>query len=229
MRLLVVEDDTRLADLLARSLRESGYAVDIARDGEEAIAHVTANSYDGIVLDVALPRKDGLAVSREIRARGLTVPILMLTARDAVRDRVAGLDSGADDYLTKPFDLSELHARVRALLRRMPALSPARLVIGDLTIDVAGQNVTRAGIEITLTTKEFVMLEYLARNAGRVVGRPELVAHVWDEHHDPLTNAVEVYMNRLRKKVDAGRKPLLHTRRGAGYMLTDRAEADATA
>jgi DNA-binding response OmpR family regulator len=229
MRLLVVEDDTRLADLLARSLRESGYAVDLARDGDEAMAHVAANSYDGVVLDISLPKKDGLTVSREIRALGLTVPILMLTARDAVRDRVVGLDAGADDYLTKPFDLTELHARVRALLRRMPGLAPSQLVIGDLTLDVAAQTVARAGIEITLTTKEFVMLEYLARNAGRVVGRAELVAHVWDEHHDPLTNAVEVYMNRLRKKVDAGRKPLLHTRRGAGYMLTDRPEADTTA
>jgi DNA-binding response OmpR family regulator len=229
MRLLVVEDDVRLADLLARSLREAGYAVDLARDGEEAVTHVALNAYDGIVLDVALPKRDGFGVSREIRSRGINVPILMLTARDAVRDRVAGLDAGADDYLTKPFDLTELHARVRALLRRMPAISPSQLVIGDLELNVAAQSVTRGGVPVSLTAKEFVMLEYLARNAGRVVGRAELVAHVWDENHDPLTNAVEVYMNRLRKKVDAGRKPLLHTRRGAGYVLTDRADAVSSA
>jgi DNA-binding response OmpR family regulator len=229
MRLLVVEDDTRLADLLARSLREVGFAVDLARDGEEAVTHVACNTYDAAILDVQLPKRDGFSVSREIRGRGIPVPILMLTARDSVRDRVAGLDAGADDYLTKPFDLSELHARVRALLRRQPAMAPSQLVIGDLVLDVAAQSVTRGGAQISLTTKEFVMLEYLARNAGRVIGRAELVAHVWDENHDPLTNAVEVYMNRLRKQVDAGRKPLLHTRRGAGYVLTDRADADTTA
>jgi DNA-binding response OmpR family regulator len=226
MRLLVVEDDARLADLLARSLREAGYAVDLARDGDEAVAHVGSNNYDGIVLDVALPKRDGLSVSRDIRSRGLAVPILMLTARDAVRDRVAGLDSGADDYLTKPFDIAELLARVRALLRRMPAIAPSKLVIADMEIDTAAQRVVRGGAPVSLTAKEFVLLEYLARNADRVIGRAELVAHVWDEHHDPLTNAVEVYMNRLRKKIDAGRKPLLHTRRGAGYLLSDAAEAD---
>ena len=226
MRLLVVEDDTRLSDLLARSLREAGYAVDVARDGDEAVTQVACNDYDGVVLDVALPRRDGLSVSREIRNRGNPVPILMLTARDSVKDRVAGLDSGADDYLTKPFELAELHARVRALLRRMPALAPAQYTVGDLVLDVSAQSVMRSGEAISLTTKEFVLLEYLARHAGRVIGRAELVAHVWDENHDPLTNAVEVYMNRLRKKVDAGRKPLLHTRRGAGYVLTDRIDAE---
>jgi DNA-binding response OmpR family regulator len=229
MRLLVVEDDARLCDLLARSLREAGYAVDVARDGDEAIAQVDAHAYDGIVLDINLPKRDGLAVSREIRGRGNAVPILMLTARDAVRDRVAGLDSGADDYLTKPFDLTELHARIRALLRRMPAMAPSQVTVGDLVLDIAAQRVTRGTDEITLTTKEFTLLEYLARNAGRVVGRSELVAHVWDGNHDPLTNAVEVYMNRLRKKVDAGRRPLLHTRRGAGYVLTERPEAESPA
>jgi two-component system copper resistance phosphate regulon response regulator CusR len=229
MRLLVVEDDTRLADLLARSLREEGYAVDVARDGDAAVTQAACNEYDGIVLDVQLPRRDGFAVSREIRDRGNPVPILMLTARDAVADRVAGLDAGADDYLTKPFDLTELHARVRALLRRMPAMAPARLTVGDLVIDVAAQTVTRGGEAIVLTTKEFVLLEYLARHAGRVIGRAELVSHVWDENHDPLTNAVEVYVNRLRKKIDAGRTPLLHTRRGSGYVLALRGDGDAAA
>jgi two-component system copper resistance phosphate regulon response regulator CusR len=221
MRLLVAEDDSRLADLLARSLRETGYAVDIVGDGEAAVTQAACNEYDGIILDVHLPRRDGLAVSREIRKRGNAVPILMLTARDAIRDRVAGLDAGADDYLTKPFDLEELHARVRALLRRMPDLAPSRIVVGDLVVDVAAQTATRAGEPLNLTTKEYVMLEYLARSAGRVVGRAELVSHVWDENHDPMTNAVEVYINRLRKKLDTHRAPLIHTRRGAGYMLAD--------
>lgn len=228
MRLLVVEDDGRLADLLARSLRETGYAVDVARDGEAAISQVVMNDYDGIILDVALPKKDGLAVSREIRGRGNPVPILMLTARDAVRDRVSGLDAGADDYLTKPFDLEELHARVRALLRRMPELSPSRITVADLIVDSSGQTASRAGQPLNLTTKEYVLLAYLARNAGRVVSRTELVSHVWDENHDPLTNAVEVYINRLRKKVDTGHAPLIHTRRGSGYLLSERPEGDPT-
>ena len=227
MRILVVEDDAHLADLLARSLREAGYAVDLARDGEAAITQAAVNEYDAMVLDIALPRRDGLAVARELRSRGNTVPILMLTARDAVRDRVAGLDAGADDYLTKPFDLAELHARIRALLRRMPELAPSRITVGDLVLDVAAQTAVRAGVPLTLTAKEYVMLEFLARNAGRVVSRSDLVAHVWDENHDPLTNAVEVYINRLRKKVDSGHAPLIHTRRGAGYVLSDAPEGDA--
>ena len=226
MRLLVVEDDVRLADLLARSLRETGYAVDIARDGEAAITQAAVNEYDAIILDIALPKQDGLAVSRELRKRGSTVPILMLTARDAVRDRVAGLDAGADDYLTKPFDLEELHARVRALLRRMPELSPNLIAVADLVVDASGQSASRAGQPLNLTTKEFVLLEYLARNVGRVVSRADLVSHVWDENHDPLTNAVEVYINRLRKKVDSGHIPLIHTRRGSGYMLSERPDGD---
>ena len=222
----MAEDDVRLADLLARSLRETGYAVDVAREGEAAVSQAACNDYDAIILDVALPRKDGLAVSREIRARGNAVPILMLTARDAIRDRVAGLDAGADDYLTKPFDLEELHARVRALLRRMPELAASTIAVGDLVVDMAGQTASRAGHPLNLTTKEFVLLEFLARNAGRVVSRADLVSHVWDENHDPLTNAVEVYINRLRKKVDSGRSPLIHTRRGSGYMLSERPEGD---
>lgn len=226
MRLLVVEDDGRLADLLARSLRELGYAVDVVGDGEASLVQAAMNEYDGIILDIQLPKLDGFSVCRELRRRGNPVPILMLTARDAVRDRVAGLDAGADDYLTKPFDLQELHARVRALLRRMPAIAPAKITIGDLVVDTAAQTAVRGGATISLTTKEFVMLEFLARNAGRVVGRAEIVGHVWDDNHDPLTNAVEVYINRLRKKIDSGHPPLIHTRRGAGYILTDTIEPE---
>jgi DNA-binding response OmpR family regulator len=220
MRLLIVEDDAALADMLARSLREAGYAVDIAADGDAAIVQSAVNSYDAIVLDVGLPRRDGTAVARELRVRGNPAPILMLTARDAVRDRVSGLDAGADDYVTKPFALDEVHARLRALLRRPSRVLADRLVVADLVVDTAAQRATRAGRTLPLTTKEYVLLEYMARNAGRVIGRAELTEHVWDENHDPISNALEVYVNRLRGKVDGDRADkLIHTHRGAGYRL----------
>jgi two-component system copper resistance phosphate regulon response regulator CusR len=226
MRLLLVEDDPRLSDLLARSLREDGYAVDVVGDGDSAIAQAAVNPYDVIVLDVLLPGPSGFDVCARIRRRRNRVPILMLTARDSIRDRVEGLDAGADDYLTKPFDLSELKARVRALLRRMPDLAPEVLTVGDLTVDPVRQRAERAGTVLALTTKEYVLLEYMIRNAGRVLSRAQLVEHIWDDNHDAFTNALEVYINRLRKKVDAGHAPLIHTRRGAGYVLS--AEADAS-
>jgi DNA-binding response OmpR family regulator len=220
MRILVVEDDARMADMLDRSLREQGYAVDVAHDGERALYQAAVNAYDALVLDVSLPRRDGLAVAQQLRAKGSRVPMLMLTARDTVRDRVAGLDAGADDYLTKPFELDELFARLRALLRRMPELLPTEIRVADLVLDTRSQTVTRAGVPIALTAKEYAMLEFLARHAERVVGRAELTDHIWDEHHDPLSNAIEVYVNRLRKKIDGpGATPLIHTHRGAGYRL----------
>lgn len=220
MRLLLVEDDARLADLLARSLREQGHAVDMSSDGDHAVVQANVNAYDCIVLDVGLPRRDGFSVAQAIRARGNSVPILMLTARDAVADRIRGLDAGADDYVPKPVDLAELHARLRALMRRGPQLAPSAIAVADLVVDTHAQRVTRAGREVPLTTKEYVMLEYLARNAGRVVGRAELSEHVWDENHDPMSNAIDVYIARLRRKLEAeGGVPLIQTRRGAGYRL----------
>jgi DNA-binding response OmpR family regulator len=225
MRILVVEDDARLVDMLARTLREHGYAVDVAGDGAKALYLAAINEYDALILDVGLPGRDGIEVSRELRRRGSRVPILMLTARDTIDDKVTGLDAGADDYLVKPFEVKELLARLRALLRRLPELLPTTLTIGDLVLDTRSQSATRGGRPLPLTTKEYAMLEHLARNAGRVVGRAELTEHVWDEHHDPMSHAIEVYIGRLRKKVDDGfDTPLIHTRRGAGYMLAATAE-----
>ena len=220
MRILIAEDDAKLADMLARSLREAVYAVDVAPDGERALTQAAVTPYDALVLDVGLPRRDGLEVSSALRARGVRTPILMLTARDAVDDRVAGLDAGADDYLTKPFSVRELLARMRALLRRMPELLPVTLVVGDLVLDTRTHTAARAGRTIPLTAKEYALLEYLARHAGRVVGRAELTEHLWDENHDPFSNVIEVFINRLRKKVDGGHAtPLIQTRRGAGYLI----------
>jgi two-component system copper resistance phosphate regulon response regulator CusR len=220
MRLLLVEDDERIARFVAKGLREQAYAVDVVGSGEEALYQAAINSYDLAILDVMIPDPDGFTVCRELRKSGLRMPILMLTARDAVEDRIAGLDHGADDYLTKPFEFRELLARLRALLRRSGELRPPTIAIADLLLDTSGQNVSRAGRAISLTTKEYALLEFLARNAGRVVGRAEIAEHVWDEEFDPFSNLIEVYINRVRRKIDAdSTKPLLHTRRGAGYML----------
>jgi two-component system copper resistance phosphate regulon response regulator CusR len=220
MRVLLVEDDPTLADVLARGLRGHAYAVDVAHDGDAAVYQAAINPYDAIVLDVMLPKRDGFAVCREVRRRGSTARILMLTARDTVEDRVEGLDLGADDYLTKPFDFAELLARLRALLRRGAEMQPTSLVVGDLELDTRGQRARRAGRAVGLTTKEYALLEFLARNAGRVVGRAEISDHVWDDNYDPASNLIESYVNRLRRKIDTPDVvPLIHTRRGAGYVL----------
>ena len=226
MRVLLAEDDPYLSAMLAKGLREHAYAVDVVADGDSAVTQAAINEYDLVLLDVAMPKRDGLAVCRELRRRGSAVPVLMLTARDAIADKVEGLDAGADDYLAKPFEFAELLARLRALLRRMPELLPSEIRIADLVIDTRSQAVTRAGKSIALTTKEYAMLEFLARNAGRVVGRAELTDHVWDEHHDPFSNALEVCVTRLRRKVDGDREPLIHTRRGVGYVLDARPSSD---
>jgi two-component system, OmpR family, copper resistance phosphate regulon response regulator CusR len=225
MRILLVEDEPDAAQMLAKGLREQSYAVDVAPDGEAAVYQAGVNDYDLVILDVMLPLKDGFEVCRELRAEGLTFPILMLTARDAPPDRVVGLDMGADDYLTKPFDFHELLARLRALLRRGPALRPETVEVADLSIDMRARRVRRGGCQIELTAKEYALLEYLARRAGEVVSRAEIAEHVWDENFDPFSNLIEVYVQRLRRKIDEGHAPkLLRTRRGEGYVLASAKE-----
>jgi two-component system copper resistance phosphate regulon response regulator CusR len=220
MRVLVVEDDAALAAVIAASLRDRAMAVDVAADGENALVLTAINPYDAIILDVMLPKRSGLDVCRALRARGIETPVLMLTGRDAVPDRVAGLDAGADDYLVKPFAHDELLARVRALMRRLPALADDVLTVGDLVIDTRTQQVRRGARVVPLTTREYTLLAYLARRAGDVVSRADITAHVWDDNHDPASNALEVYINRVRRKLEAdGEPPMLHTRRGAGYRL----------
>jgi DNA-binding response OmpR family regulator len=227
VRLLVVEDEPVAAALLAKGLREHAYVVDVAADGRAALEHAVVNEYDLIVLDVLLPGIDGLEVCRRLRERRMAVPILMLTARGGVEQRVEGLDAGADDYLPKPFHLPELLARVRALLRRGPQLGPSVLRIADLTIDTRTRKVERDAQPIQLTTKEYTLLVYLARRQGQVVTRSDISEHVWDESFDPMSNVIDVYVQRLRRKVDDGHEPrLIRTRRGAGYVLASDATDD---
>ena len=221
MRILLVEDEPSAARMLAKGMREQGYAVDVASDGEEALYQQSINEYDLVILDVMLPRRDGFDVCRSIRNEGSTLPILMLTARDAVDDRISGLDCGADDYLTKPFDFGELMARVRALLRRPDVLLPEAITIADLEINIQAHRVKRANQEIQLTLKEYALLEYFARNVDRVLGRAEIAEHVWDQSFDLFSNLIEVYIQRLRRKIDDGHGlKLIQTRRGEGYVLT---------
>ena len=228
MRVLIVEDDVRISNFVAKGLRENSYAVDLAADGEEALYEASTNDYDVIILDVMIPKKDGFAVCGELRSSGLKTPILMLTARDAIDDRISGLDCGADDYLVKPFDFKELLARLRALLRRNGDFRPAKIVVADLEIDTSAQRVTRGGREILLTGKEFALLEYLAHEQNKVVGRAEIAEHVWDENFDAFSNLIEVYIKRLRAKIDDGFEVrLIHTRRGAGYILETNRGIDA--
>jgi len=221
VRVLIAEDDPGVQRFVAKGLKEQAYAVDAVATGPEALEQAEINSYDLIILDVMLPGLSGFEVCRRLRESGLKIPVLMLTARDAVEDRIAGLDHGADDYLTKPFEFRELLARLRALLRRPSELKPAQLSVANLTLDTAAQVATRAGRHISLTHKEYALLEYLARRAGDVVSRGDIAEHVWDEHYDPLSNVVDVYIQRLRRKLEAaGQESLIRTRRGEGYQLT---------
>ena len=223
MRILVVEDEPDAAAMLAKGLREQSYAVDIAEDGVIALEQAYVNDYDVFILDLLLPRKTGVDLCRELRESGTIAPILMLTARDGVPDRVAGLDAGADDYLPKPFHFDELLARVRALLRRGPALTPATLAVSDLLLDTRTHRVTRAGRAIQLTAREYALLEYLVRRMDEVVNRADIIEHVWDDNYDSMSNLVEVYVQRLRRKIDDEHAlKLIRTRRGAGYTLTAR-------
>lgn len=220
MRLLLVEDETDAANMLAKGLREQTYAVDIAPDGVEALEKLAVNSYDLVILDIMLPGRDGIEVCGQMRRIGLVTPVLMLTAQDQVWSRIQGLDSGADDYLTKPFDLGELSARVRALLRRGPSLQSPVIEVADLRIDTRQRTVKRTDRPIELTAKEYALLEYLCRRQGDVVTRAEISEHVWDETYDPFSNLIEVYIQRLRRKVDSPGQPrLIHTRRGEGYRI----------
>lgn len=227
MRFLLVEDEPRVAHFIAKGLREQGYAVDVARDGEEALYKASISEYDLIILDVMLPRINGFQVCNDLRGMGIKAPLLILTARDSVEDRVRGLDSGADDYLCKPFDFTELLARVRALLRRTKELRPEILQVADLTLNTASHIVLRGEKNITLTAKEYSLLEFFMLREGKIVSRDEIAGHVWDENFDPFSNVIDVYVRRLRKKIDEGfNRPLIHTRRGEGYVFSADLESD---
>jgi DNA-binding response OmpR family regulator len=220
MKILVVEDEPAAAAVLSKGLREHAYAVDVAADGSTGLEQASTSDYDLIVLDVLLPGISGLEVCRQLRAEGVAAPILMLTARGEPDERVEGLDVGADDYLAKPYHFPELLARIRALLRRGPALVPSVLTVEDLTIDTRTRRVQRGGRLIQLTSKEYALLEYLARRHSDVVGRAAIAEHVWDDSFDPLSNLIEVYIQRLRRKIDDDHPvKLLQTHRGAGYSL----------
>jgi DNA-binding response OmpR family regulator len=222
LRILLVEDEVAAARVLAKGLREQSYAVDVAEDGDTALFQVATTEYDAVILDVLLPIKNGLMVCRSLRESGSTVPILMLTARDTVDARIDGLDSGADDYLVKPYAFGELLARLRALIRRgrQPLLSE-KLSIGDLTLDTRSRRAWVRAHQVDLTAKEFALIEFLMRRAGTVVSRGDIAEHVWDEHYDPLSNVVDVYIQRLRRKLDRpGAPSVIRTRRGEGYQLS---------
>ncbi len=222
MRVLLVEDSPRLQKSVAMALRKTGYAVDLASDGEEGLWRALANDYDVLVLDIMLPKRDGLSLLTELRRQGKTVHVLLLTARDTVMDRVQGLQNGADDYLVKPFALEELLARVQALGRRAYGTKQPRLTIGELVIDTVARTVARKNIPLDLTAREYLLLEYLARRRGHVVSRSEIEAHIYDEQVDPMSNVVDSAVCSLRKKLGVvGGCALIHTRRGLGYVLEE--------
>ena len=226
MRLLVVEDEPKLASFIQRGLTEESFAVDVARDGEEALERAARTSYDLVILDLMLPGMDGFAVCRALRHAGADTPILILSARGVVQDRVKGLELGADDYLTKPFAFSELSARVRALLRRRQPTALLTLTVGSLTVDPMTRIVKRGDRRLDLTQKEFALLEYLMRHAGQVVTRTMIAEHVWGFNWDRLTNVIDVYVNHLRKKIEVADEPrLIHAVRGAGYIIREPDEA----
>jgi two-component system OmpR family response regulator len=220
VRVLIVEDEAKIASFLKRGLREEGYSVDVAEDGERGFFLATTETYDLVVLDLMLPRLDGLSLCRKLREADAAVPVLMLTAKDSVQDKVAGLDSGADDYLTKPFAFEEFLARCRALLRKKESRGTTKLRVDDLEMDLVSHRVTRGEEEIPLTPREFALLEFLMRHEGAVVTRTMISEHVWDMNFDSFSNVIDVYINYLRKKIDQNRpRPLIRTLRGRGYTL----------
>ena len=220
MRILVVEDEEKMARALQRGLEHEGYSAEAVGTGDDAVFWATETAYDAIVLDVGLPGRDGYTVCRDLRSAGVYTPVLMLTARGAVEDRIAGLDSGADDYLIKPFAFGELLARLRALLRRGPAERAPEIVVGDIVVDPASHTVKRCGVDIDLSPREFALLEYLATNAGQVMRRRDIIDHVWDWDYDGLSNVVDVYIGYLRKKLEQPFKSrVIKSVRGVGYGL----------
>lgn len=222
MRILVIEDEKKIADFMKRGLKEEGYSADISYDGKEGYLWASSGEYDLVVLDLMLPGMDGVSLCRKLRNEHNLVPIIMLTAKDSVKDKVTGLDAGADDYLTKPFAFEEFLARIRVLLRKKSAVQTAKLQAGDLELDLVTHKVTRAGKDIELTAKEYSLLEYLMRNAGNVVTRTMISEHVWDINFDTYTNVIDVYINYLRNKIDRDHKnKLIHTLRGRGYVLKE--------
>lgn len=220
MRILVVEDEKKVAGFIKKGLEEEGYAIDVAWDGSEGLLMALNGVYDLIILDINLPKLDGLRVLQEFRQNQGKTPVLLLTVRAAIEDKVLGLDTGADDYLTKPFSFQELLARIRALRRRRVEAAPPLIQVADLTLDPARRVVSRGTEKIDLSTKEFALLDYFMRNPGRVLTRTMIAEHVWDYDFDPMSNIIDVYVNYLRKKIDAGREPkLLQTVRGVGYVM----------
>ena len=224
MRILFAEDERDLNDIITKKLTSQGYSVDSVYDGEEAIDILFYTDYDAVILDIMMPKADGFAVLRALRSKGKNTPVLFLTARDSVQDRVAGLDSGANDYLVKPFSVEELLARIRAMTRTAFGVSDSLLSVGDLTMDTAAKVVKRGGKEIPLSAKEYALLEYLMHNAGIVLSREKIENHIWNFDYEGGTNVVDVYIRYLRKKIDEGYdKKLIHTVRGRGYVLREEA------
>jgi two-component system copper resistance phosphate regulon response regulator CusR len=229
MRILVAEDEPKVAEHIRRGLSEAAYAVDVAQDGEEALWLAENHPYDAMVLDLMMPERDGMSVLRQLRRKGVTTPVIFLTARHGLEDRVKGLDAGADDYLAKPFSMVELLARLRALLRRQRATPTDKLHVADLELDLASRTVVRQGLSIELTNREFSLLELLANASPKPVSKTAIIEHVWDQHFDSGTNIVNVYINYLREKLDRpGLPPLIHTIRGVGFVLREPESGSAT-
>jgi heavy metal response regulator len=222
MRILVIEDEKKVSEFIKRGLKEEGYAVDVASDGENGLFQAMEITYDLILLDLMLPRLDGINLCKKLRENNIQTPLIMITARDSVKDKVTGLDSGADDYLTKPFSFEELLARIRALMRKERNQQSTRLQVADLSLDLVSHKVWRGKEEITLTAKEYALLEYFMRNTGSIITRTMISEHVWDINFDTFTNVIDVYVNYLRNKIDKGQSiKLIHTIRGRGYILKE--------